>query len=145
MGGTHRLTSSYLVVSTPANNCLSLLLLWSPEVHGGFTCVGVELAAMWTSVALYIFRKLQSIQLRPYNTIAFSCIPDLSIGSVLHICTYYVLMMACYSRKPKFEDGDGTTQEEKTELEKIYGYIMLFVTVTGLWVSALGENLELPN
>ncbi|CAN6483915.1 unnamed protein product [Victoria cruziana] len=88
---THGLASSYLegcnfltdVVSTPVNSLAhSLLLLWGPEVQGDFTrwC---QLGGLWTFVALHDafgligfmlhqFELARSIQLRPYNAIAFS-------------------------------------------------------------------------
>ncbi|KAL3038584.1 hypothetical protein AAZX31_01G140800 [Glycine max] len=60
----------------------SLLLLWGPEAHGDFThwC---QLGGQWTFVALYgafaligfmlrQFELARSVQLRPYNAIAFS-------------------------------------------------------------------------
>ncbi|KAF3613021.1 Photosystem II D2 protein [Capsicum annuum] len=88
---THGLASSYLegcnfltaAVSTPTN-CLahSLLLLWGPEAQGDFTrwC---QLGGLWTFVALHRafglivfmlrqFELARSVQLRPYNAIAFS-------------------------------------------------------------------------
>ena len=88
---THGLTSSYLegcnfltaAVSTPANSLAhSLLLLWGPEAQGDFTrwC---QLGGLWTFVALHgafgligfmllQFELARSVQLRPYNAIAFS-------------------------------------------------------------------------
>ena len=112
---THGLASSYLegcnfltaAVSTPANSLAhSLLLLWGPEAQGDFTrwC---QLGGLWTFVALHgafgligfmlrQFELARSVQLRPYNAIAFSapdccfcfCILDLSIRPVwLVFCT----------------------------------------------------------
>ncbi|KAJ4731199.1 Photosystem II protein D2 [Rhynchospora pubera] len=88
---THGLASSYLegcnfltaAVSTPANSLAhSLLLLWGPEAQGDFTrwC---QLGGLWTFVALHgafaligfmlrQFEIARSVQLRPYNAIAFS-------------------------------------------------------------------------
>ncbi|KAF6140097.1 hypothetical protein GIB67_001838 [Kingdonia uniflora] len=88
---THGLASSYLegcnfltaAVSTPANSLAhSLLLLWGPEAQGAFTrwC---QLGGLWTFVALHgafgligfmlrQFELARSVQLRPYNAIAFS-------------------------------------------------------------------------
>nr|QWW92498.1 photosystem II protein D2 [Megaceros flagellaris] len=88
---THGLASSYLegcnfltaAVSTPANSLAhSLLLLWGPEAQGDFTrwC---QLGGLWTFVALhgsfgligFMLRQSElarSVQLRPYNAIAFS-------------------------------------------------------------------------
>ncbi|KAL5067346.1 hypothetical protein RYX36_018233 [Vicia faba] len=88
---THGLASSYLegcnfltaAVSTPANSLAhSLLLLWGPEAQGDFTrwC---QLGGLWTFVALHSafrligfmlrqFELARSVQLRPYNAIAFS-------------------------------------------------------------------------
>ncbi|MED6114510.1 hypothetical protein PIB30_080921 [Stylosanthes scabra] len=88
---THGLASSYLegcnfltaAVSTPANSLShSLLLLWGPEAQGDFTrwC---QLGGLWTFVALHgafgligfmlrQFELARSVQLRPYNAIAFS-------------------------------------------------------------------------
>ncbi|KAM7460577.1 hypothetical protein LguiB_036055 [Lonicera macranthoides] len=88
---THGLASSYLegcnfltaAVSTPANSLAhSLLLLWGPEAQGDFTrwC---QLGGLWTFVALHgafgligfmlrQFELARSVQLRPYNAIAFS-------------------------------------------------------------------------
>ncbi|GKA86757.1 photosystem II D2 protein [Tanacetum coccineum] len=67
---TYGLASSYLegcnfltaAVSTPANSLAhSLLLLWGPEAQGDFT-----------SFMLRQFELARSVQLRPYNAIAFS-------------------------------------------------------------------------
>eukprot|EP00850_Spirogloea_muscicola_P023831 SM000392S14720 [mRNA] locus=s392:35282:39638:- [translate_table: standard] len=88
---THGLASSFLegcnfltaAVSTPANSLAhSLLLLWGPEAQGDFTrwC---QLGGLWTFVALHgsfgligfmlrQFELARSVQLRPYNAIAFS-------------------------------------------------------------------------
>ncbi|XP_028052259.1 uncharacterized protein LOC114256778 [Camellia sinensis] len=87
---THGLASSYLegcnfltaAVSTPANSLAHLLLLWGPEAEGDFThwC---QLGGLWTFVALHgafgligfglhQFELARSVQLRPYNAIAFS-------------------------------------------------------------------------
>ncbi|KAK4763227.1 hypothetical protein SAY86_008995 [Trapa natans] len=88
---THGLASSYLegcnfltaAVSTPANSLAhSLLLLWGPKAQGDFTrwC---QLGGLWTFVALHgafgligfmlrQFELTRSVQLRPYNAIAFS-------------------------------------------------------------------------
>ncbi|KAM3360715.1 hypothetical protein P3S68_015569 [Capsicum galapagoense] len=88
---THGLASSYLegcnflttTVSTHVNNLAhSLLLLWGPEAQGDFTrwC---QLRGFWTFVALHgafgligfmlhQFKLVRSVQLRPYNAIAFS-------------------------------------------------------------------------
>uniref|UniRef100_A0A803M6L1 Photosystem II D2 protein n=1 Tax=Chenopodium quinoa TaxID=63459 RepID=A0A803M6L1_CHEQI len=88
---THGLSSSYLegcnflttIVSTPANSLAhSLLLLWGPEAQGDFTrwC---QLGGLWTFVALHgafaligfmlrQFELARSVQLCPYNAIAFS-------------------------------------------------------------------------
>ncbi|CAN6476861.1 unnamed protein product [Victoria cruziana] len=88
---THGLASSYLegcnfltaVVSTPVNSLvLSLLLLWGPEAQGDFSC-WCQLGGLWTFVALhgtfrligFMLRQFElagSVQLRPYNAIAFS-------------------------------------------------------------------------
>ena len=67
---------------TPTNSLAhSLLLLWGPEAQGDFTrwC---QLGGLWTFVAfhstfelidfmLHQFELTRSIQLRPYNSIAF--------------------------------------------------------------------------
>nr|YP_009589668.1 photosystem II protein D2 [Selaginella remotifolia]QBL76251.1 photosystem II protein D2 [Selaginella remotifolia] len=88
---THGLASSYLegcnlltaAVPTPANSLAhSLLLLWGPEAQGDSTrrC---QLGGLWTFVALhgafglmgFMLRQSElarSVQLRPYNAIAFS-------------------------------------------------------------------------
>ncbi|KAL8117242.1 hypothetical protein AgCh_015232 [Apium graveolens] len=88
---THGLASSYLegcnfltaAVSTPANSLAhSMLLLWGPEALGDFTrwC---QLGGLWTFVTLHgafgligfmlrQFELARSVQLRPYNAIAFS-------------------------------------------------------------------------
>nr|YP_009825473.1 photosystem II protein D2 [Botrychium lunaria]QIU83288.1 photosystem II protein D2 [Botrychium lunaria] len=88
---THGLASSYsegcnfltAAVSTPANSLAhSLLLLWGPEAQGDFTrwC---QLGGLWTFVAFHgsfgligsmsrQFELARSVQLRPYNAIAFS-------------------------------------------------------------------------
>ena len=72
-----------VAVSTRANSLAhSLLLLWSPKAQGDFTrwC---QLGGLWTFVALHgafeligfmlhQFELTRSVQLRPYNTIAFS-------------------------------------------------------------------------
>ncbi|CAL0314889.1 unnamed protein product [Lupinus luteus] len=72
-----------LEVSTLANSLAhSLLLLWRPEAQGDFTrwC---QLGGLWTFVALHDafgligfmlhqFELVRSVQLRPYNAIAFS-------------------------------------------------------------------------
>ncbi|KAM7474012.1 hypothetical protein LguiB_021255 [Lonicera macranthoides] len=88
---THGLASSYLegcnfltaAVSTPANSLAhSLLLLWGPEAQGDFTRL-CQLGGLWTFVALHgafgligfmlrQFELARSVQLRPYNAIAFS-------------------------------------------------------------------------
>ncbi|KAF4381799.1 hypothetical protein F8388_008975 [Cannabis sativa] len=87
---THGLASSYLegcnfltaAVFTPANSLAqSLLLLWGPEAQGDFTrwC---QLGGLWNFVALHgafaligfmlrEFELARSVQLRPYNAIAF--------------------------------------------------------------------------
>nr|QGU93292.1 photosystem II protein D2 [Selaginella stauntoniana] len=87
---THGLASPYLegcnfltvAVSTPANSpAHPLLLLWGPEAQGDFTrwC---QLGGLWTFVAphgafglmgfmLRQFELARSVQLRPYNAIAF--------------------------------------------------------------------------
>ena len=89
---THGLASSYLEGCNfltavekvqPANSLAhSLLLLWGPEAQGDFTrwC---QLGGLWTFVALHgafgligfmlrQFELARSVQLRPYNAIAFS-------------------------------------------------------------------------
>lgn len=88
---THGLASSYLegcnfltaAVSTPANSMAhSLLFIWGPEAQGDFTrwC---QLGGLWTFVALHgafgligfmlrQFEIARSVNLRPYNAIAFS-------------------------------------------------------------------------
>ncbi|KAK4733664.1 hypothetical protein R3W88_007925 [Solanum pinnatisectum] len=88
---TYGLAISYLegcnflttAVSTPANSLAhSLLLLWGPEAQGDFTrwC---QLGGLWTFVSLHgafgligfmlrQFELARSVQLRPYNAIAFS-------------------------------------------------------------------------
>ncbi|CAK8561197.1 unnamed protein product [Lathyrus sativus] len=88
---TRGLASSYLegcnfltaAVSTPANSLThSLLILWGPEAQGDLTrwC---QLGGLWTFVALHgafgligfmlrQFELARSVQLRPYNAIAFS-------------------------------------------------------------------------
>jgi photosystem II P680 reaction center D2 protein len=88
---THGLATSYLegcnfltaAVSTPANSMAhSLLFLWGPEAQGDFTrwC---QLGGLWTFVALHgsfgligfmlrQFEIARSVNLRPYNAIAFS-------------------------------------------------------------------------
>ncbi|KAI3875588.1 hypothetical protein MKW92_034416 [Papaver armeniacum] len=70
-------------VSTPANSLAhSLLLLWGPEAQGDFTC-WCQLGGLWAFVALHgafgligfmlrQFELARSVQLRPYNAIAFS-------------------------------------------------------------------------
>jgi photosystem II P680 reaction center D2 protein len=90
---THGLASSYLegcnfltaAVSTPANSLAHfLLLLWGPEAQGDYTrrC---QLGGLWTFVALHgafaligfmlrQFELARSVQLRPYNAIAFSAL-----------------------------------------------------------------------
>jgi photosystem II P680 reaction center D2 protein len=88
---THGLASSYLegcnvltaAVSTPANSLAhSLLFVWGPEAQGDFTrwC---QLGGLWAFVALHgafgligfmlrQFEIARSVNLRPYNAIAFS-------------------------------------------------------------------------
>ena len=88
---THGLATSYLegcnfltaAVSTPANSMAhSLLFLWGPEAQGDFTrwC---QLGGLWTFIALHgafgligfmlrQFEIARSVNLRPYNAIAFS-------------------------------------------------------------------------
>ena len=88
---THGLATSYLegcnfltaAISTPANSLgHSLLLVWGPEAQGDFTrwC---QLGGLWTFVALHgsfaligfmlrQFEIARSVNLRPYNAIAFS-------------------------------------------------------------------------
>ncbi|CAN6454791.1 unnamed protein product [Victoria cruziana] len=77
---THGLASSYLegcnfltaAVSTPSNSLAhSLLLLWGPEAQGDFIrwC---QLGGLWTCFMLCQFELARFVQLRPYNTIAFS-------------------------------------------------------------------------
>lgn len=88
---THGLVTSYLeacnfltaAVSTPANSMAhSLLLLWGPEAHLGFTswvCIG----GLWTFIAFHgligliafslrQFEIARLVLIRPYNALAFS-------------------------------------------------------------------------
>jgi photosystem II P680 reaction center D2 protein len=88
---THGLATSYLegcnfltaAVSTPANSLAhSLLFIWGPEAQGDFTR-WFQLGGLWTFVALHgafgligfmlrQFEIARSVNLRPYNAIAFS-------------------------------------------------------------------------
>ncbi|KAF2282510.1 hypothetical protein GH714_043895 [Hevea brasiliensis] len=173
-------------VSTPANSLAhSLLLLWGPEAQGDFTrwC---QLGGLWTFVALHgafgligfmlrQFELARSVQLRPYNAIAFSA-PIAVFVSVFLIYPLgqsvagvlgAALLCAIHGATVEntlFEDGDGAntfrafnpTQAEETYSmvtanrfwSQIFGvafsnkrwlhFFMLFVPVTGLWMSALG-------
>ncbi|KAL8489498.1 hypothetical protein ACS0TY_024925 [Phlomoides rotata] len=81
-------------VSTPANSLAhSLLLLWGPEAQGYFTrwC---QLGGLWTFVALHgtfaligfmlrQFKLARSVQLRPYNAIAFSGLIAVFVSVIL--------------------------------------------------------------
>ncbi|KAG6540661.1 hypothetical protein Mapa_017993 [Marchantia paleacea] len=205
---THGLASSYLegcnfltaAVSTPANSLAhSLLLLWGPEAQGDFTrwC---QLGGLWTFVALHgafgligfmlrQFELARSVQLRPYNAIAFSGPIAVFVSVFLiyplgqsgfHNWTLNpfhmmgvagvlgaALLCAIHGATVEntlFEDGDGAntfrafnpTQSEETYSmvtanrfwSQIFGvafsnkrwlhFFMLFVPVTGLWMSAIG-------
>ncbi|KAB1670044.1 hypothetical protein ES319_1Z204500v1, partial [Gossypium barbadense] len=213
---TNGLANSYLegcnfltaAVSTPANSLAHfVLLLWGPEAQGDFTrwC---QLGGLWTFVTLhgafgligFMLRQFElalSIQLRPYNAIAFSG----PIVAVVSIFLIYPLGQSGWCFAPSFgfhnwilnpfhmmgiagvlgaallcaihgatventlfEDGDGAntfrafnpTQAEETYSmvtanhfwSQIFGvafsnkcwlhFFMLFVSVTGLWMSDLG-------
>ncbi|XLR40608.1 hypothetical protein S83_025268 [Arachis hypogaea] len=226
---THGLASSYLegcnfltaAVSTPANSLAhSLLLLWGPEAQGDFTrwC---QLGGLWTFVALHgafaligfmlrQFELARSVQLRPYNAIAFSgpiavfvsvfliyplgqsgwfFAPSFGVAAIFRFILFFqgfhnwtlnpfhmmgvagvlgvALLCAIHGATVEntlFEDGDGAntfrafnpTQAEETYSmvtanrfwSQIFGvafsnkrwlhFFMLFVPVTGLWMSALG-------
>jgi len=226
---THGLASSYLegcnfltaAVSTPANSLAhSLLLLWGPEAQGDFTrwC---QLGGLWTFVALHgafaligfmlrQFELARSVQLRPYNAIAFSgpiavfvsvfliyplgqsgwfFAPSFGVAAIFRFILFFqgfhnwtlnpfhkmgvagvlgeALLCAIHGATVEntlFEDGDGAntfrafnpTQSEETYSmvtanrfwSQIFGvafsnkrwlhFFMLFVPVTGLWMSAIG-------
>ncbi|KAJ4732262.1 Photosystem II D2 protein [Rhynchospora pubera] len=226
---THGLASSYLegcnfltaAVSTPANSLAhSLLLLWGPEAQGDFTrwC---QLGGLWTFVALHgafaligfmlrQFEIARSVQLRPYNAIAFSgpiavfvsvfliyplgqsgwfFAPSFGVAAIFRFILFFqgfhnwtlnpfhmmgvagvlgaALLCAIHGATVEntlFEDGDGAntfrafnpTQAEETYSmvtanrfwSQIFGvafsnkrwlhFFMLFVPVTGLWMSAVG-------
>ncbi|KAJ3668684.1 hypothetical protein LUZ61_022853 [Rhynchospora tenuis] len=226
---THGLASSYLegcnfltaAVSTPANSLAhSLLLLWGPEAQGDFTrwC---QLGGLWTFVALHgafaligfmlrQFEIARSVQLRPYNAIAFSgpiavfvsvfliyplgqsgwfFAPSFGVAAIFRFILFFqgfhnwtlnpfhmmgvagvlgaALLCAIHGATVEntlFEDGDGAntfrafnpTQAEETYSmvtanrfwSQIFGvafsnkrwlhFFMLFVPVTGLWMSAIG-------
>ncbi|KAK6771532.1 hypothetical protein RDI58_031222 [Solanum bulbocastanum] len=205
---THGLASSYLegcnfltaAVSTPANSLAhSLLLLWGPEAQGDFT-----------RFMLRQFELARSVQLRPYNAIAFSgpiavfvsvfliyplgqsgwfFAPSFGVAAIFRFILFFqgfhnwtlnpfhmmgvagvlgaALLCAIHGATVEntlFEDGDGAntfrafnpTQAEETYSmvtanrfwSQIFGvafsnkrwlhFFMLFVPVTGLWMSALG-------
>ena len=88
---THGLVTSYLeacnfltaAVSTPANSMAhSLLLLWGPEAHLGFTawvCIG----GLWTFIAFHgligliafslrQFEIARLVLIRPYNAVSYT-------------------------------------------------------------------------
>ncbi|PHT94644.1 Photosystem II D2 protein [Capsicum annuum] len=164
---THGLASSYLegcnfltaAVSTPANSLAhSLLLLWGPEAQGDFTrwC---QLGGLWTFVALHRafglivfmlrqFELARSVQLRPYNAIAFS-------GPIAIFVSVFLIYPLDGDGANTFRAFNPTQAEETYSMvtanrfwSQIFGvafsnkrwlhFFMLFVPVTSLWMSALG-------
>ncbi|KAK9018509.1 hypothetical protein V6N11_001482 [Hibiscus sabdariffa] len=163
---THGLASSYLegcnfltaAVSTPANSLAhSLLLLWGPEAQGDFTrwC---QLGGLWTFVALhgaFALIGFHNWTLNPFHMMGVAGVLGAALLCAIHGATV---------ENTLFEDGDGAntfrafnpTQAEETYSmvtanrfwSQIFGvafsnkrwlhFFMLFVPVTGLWMSALG-------
>ncbi|KAG6539946.1 hypothetical protein Mapa_018712 [Marchantia paleacea] len=165
---THGLASSYLegcnfltaAVSTPANSLAhSLLLLWGPEAQGDFTrwC---QLGGLWTFVALHgafglIGLGFHNWTLNPFHMMGVAGVLGAALLCAIHGATV---------ENTLFEDGDGAntfrafnpTQSEETYSmvtanrfwSQIFGvafsnkrwlhFFMLFVPVTGLWMSAIG-------
>ncbi|XP_057861740.1 photosystem II D2 protein-like [Cryptomeria japonica] len=220
VGGIREL-ERFAIVSTPANSLAhSLLLLWGPEAQGDFTrwC---QLGGLWTFVSLHgafglirfmlhQFELAQSVQLQPYNAIAFTALiavfvsifliyplgqsswffkPSFGVAVIFQFILFFqgfhnwtlnpfhmmgfvrvlgvALLCAINSATMEntlFEDGDGTntfhafnpTQAEETSSmvvvnhfwSQIFGvafsnkhwlhFFILFVSVTGLWMSAIG-------
>ncbi|KAJ0074697.1 hypothetical protein Patl1_37427 [Pistacia atlantica] len=176
---THGLASSYLegcnfltaAVSTPANSLAhSLLLLWGPEAQGDFTrwC---QLGGLWTFVALHgafgligfmlrQFELARSVQLRPYNAIAFSG----PIAVFLSVFLIYPLGQSGWFFAPSFGvaaifrfilffQGFHNWTWNPFHMMGVAGVLgaallcaihgatvekTLFEDVTGLWMSALG-------
>ncbi|KAL5647022.1 hypothetical protein ACJX0J_000127 [Zea mays] len=149
-------------VSTPANSLAhSLLLLWGPEAQGDFTrwC---QLGGLWTFVALHgafaligfmlrQFELARSVQLRPYNAISFSG----PIAVFVSVFLIYPLgqsgfhnwtlnpfhMMGVAGKLIQWSLANrfwsqifGVAFSNKRWLH----FFMLFVPVTGLWMSAIG-------
>ncbi|QHO60136.1 Photosystem II CP43 reaction center protein [Arachis hypogaea] len=155
-------------VSTPANSLAhSLLLLWGPEAQGDFTrwC---QLGGLWTFVALHgafaliaifrfilFFQRFHNWTLNPFHMMGVAGVLGAALLCAIHGVTV---------ENTLFEDGDGAntfrafnpTQAEETYSmvtanrfwSQIFGvafsnkrwlhFFMLFVPVTGLWMSALG-------
>nr|AGG19308.1 photosystem II D2 reaction center protein [Symbiodinium sp. Mf1.05b] len=114
---THGLATSYLeacnfltaAVSTPANSMAhSLLLLWGPEAHLGFTawvCIG----GLWTFIAFHgligligfslrQFEIARLVLIRPYNALAFSG----PIGVYTSVFLIYPLGQSSWFFAPSF-------------------------------------------
>ncbi|THG22321.1 hypothetical protein TEA_010004 [Camellia sinensis var. sinensis] len=143
-------------VSTPANSLAHLLLLWGPEAEGDFThwC---QLGGLWTFVALHgafgligfglhQFELARSVQLRPYNAIAFSdpivvfvsvfLIYPLGVTSVLGAALLYAIHGATVENT-LFEDGDGANTFRAfnpTQVEETYS----MVTANRFWSQIFG-------
>ncbi|CAN4128267.1 unnamed protein product [Withania somnifera] len=162
-------------VSTPPNSLAhSLLLLWGPEAQGDFTrwC---QLGCLWTFVALhgafgligFMLHQLELarfVQLRPYNAIAFSRSNYYFFWLVL--CTEF-WCSSYISIHPFFQGFHnwtlnlfhmmGVTGVLGTALlcaimvlsvfsnKHWLHFLMLFVPVTGLWMSALRVVGLAPN
>ncbi|PPR94016.1 hypothetical protein GOBAR_AA26651 [Gossypium barbadense] len=165
---THGLASSYLegcnfltaAVSTPANSLVhSLLLLWGPEAQGDFTrwC---QLGGLWTFVALHgafgligfmlrQFELARSVQLRPYNAIAFSG----PIAVFVSVFLIYPLGQSGWFFAPSFGvaaifrfilffQGFHNSTLNPFHMMGVAGVLgvalLCAIHVTGLWMSALG-------
>jgi photosystem II P680 reaction center D2 protein len=114
---THGLASSYLegcnfltvAISTPANSIgHSLILLWGPEVQGNLIC-WFQLGGIWVFVAIHgafgligfmlrQFEIARSVQLRPYNAIAFSA----PISVFVSVFLIYPLGQSGWFFRPSF-------------------------------------------
>ncbi|KAL5646431.1 hypothetical protein ACJX0J_001207 [Zea mays] len=152
-------------VSTPANSLAhSLLLLWGPEAQGDFTRL-CQLGGLWTFVALHGAFALIGFMLRQFELARLSYISVHPFFQGFHNWTLNPFhMMGVAGKNTLFEDGDGAntfrafnpTQAEETYSmvtanrfwSQIFGvafsnkrwlhFFMLFVPVTGLWMSAIG-------
>nr|KYP36765.1 Photosystem II D2 protein [Cajanus cajan] len=137
-------------VSTPANSLAhSLLLLWGPEAQGDFTrwC---QLGGLWTFVALHgafgligfmlrQFELARSVQLRPYNAIAFSG----PIAVFVSVFLIYPLGQSGWFFAPSFE----IRAAEDPEFETFYTKNILLNEGIRAWMAAQDqphENLIFP-